>query len=291
MYVHTILPTKKSAILLPSYLVQNEMTMKTGNKFLGTIFYCPQNPSGFNCFDPEIPGSLTGLIQQILSSTNDYVLLFATDDYPTKLDYREMADFQGIDRVLIVHIGQSQPPVDKDFQLDASIFEPYFQKVEPPSKKRWLLSVDVEEKAQESPLKKQKIEEPSSVKESGFIPLLSPSEGSRTPTHPSNFWEEKDITKFAWTEEILPDHIEKLPAYKIHGISEIKNIPVPTTSKSHMICSYMNGKIYMNQKTMIQKSDFKKISELIASKTGRKVYAFNKIVGYYETEKMIYHHY
>jgi len=291
MYIHTILPTKKSAILIPYYLVQNEMTMKTGNQFSGTIFYCPENPSGFNCFDPAVPGSVIRLIEQILLSTNDYILLFATDDYPTKLDYSEMACFKGIDRVLIVHIGQSQPPVDKDFQLDASIFEKYFQKAEPPPKKRWLLSVDVEEKEQESPFKKQKTEQLSSDKESGFIPLLSPSEGSRTPTHPSNFWEEKDITKFAWTEEIMPNHIEKLPAYKIHGISEIKNIPVPTTSKSHMICSYMNGKIYMNQKTMIQKADYKKMTELIASRIGRKVYAFNRIVGYYDTEKMVYHHY
>jgi hypothetical protein len=53
----------------------------------------------------------------------------------------------------------------------------------------------------------------------------------------------------------------------------------------------MNGKIYMNQKTMIQKADYKKMTELIASRSGRKVYAFNRIVGYYDTEKMVYHHY
>ena len=271
MFIHTILPANKSKTLIPPELVQNEMIMKTGKRFLGTIFYCPQNPIGFNCFDPTIPGSRTGLIRQILSTTNDYVLLFTTDDYPTNFDYCEMASFEGITRVFIVHSGELQPPIHKDYQLDAYIFEPYFQKEEPPAKKRWLLSVDVEEEVEESPLKKQK------------IPLPSPSEGSRTPTHPSNFWEEKDITRIAWTEEIVPDYTEKLQPYKIHGISEIKNTPVPATSKSHMICSYPNGRIYMNQKTMIQKADYKKISELIASKTGRKVYAFNKIVGYYET--------
>ena len=288
MYIHAILSANKSTIQIPPELVQNEMIMKTGGeiRFLGTIFYCSQNPNGFNCFDPAIPGSRTGLIRQILSTTNDYVLLFTTDDFPTKLDYCEMANFEGIDRVFIVHSGELQPPIDKVFQLASYIFEPYFKKEEPPAKKRWLLSVDVEEKVHESPSKKQNIEQPSLV-----IPLLSPSEGSRTPTHPSNFWEEKDITRIAWTEEIFPDYTEKLQAYKIHGISEIKNTPVPAASKSHMICSYPNGRIYMNQKTMIQKSNFKKISELIASKTGRKVYAFNKIVGYYETEKMIYHHY
>ena len=279
MFIHTILPANKSKTLIPPELVQNEMIMKTGKRFLGTIFYCPQNPIGFNCFDPTIPGSRTGLIRQILSTTNDYVLLFTTDDYPTNFDYCEMASFVGITRVFIVHSGESQPPIHKDYQLDASVFEPYFQKEEPPAKERWLLSVDVEEEVEESPLKKQK------------IPLPSPSEGSRTPTHPSNFWEEKDITKIAWTEEIVPDYTEKLQAYKIHGISEIKNTPVPATSKSHMICSYPNGRIYMNQKTMIQKADYKKISQLIQSGIGRKVYAFNKIVGYYETEKMIYHHY
>jgi len=286
MFIHTILPANNSKTLIPTELVQNEMIMKTGKRFFGTIFYCPQNPIGFNCFDPTIPGSRTGLIRQILSTTNDYVLLFTTDDYPTNFDYCEMAIFEGITRVFIVHGGESQPPIHKDYQLDAYIFEPYFQKEEPPAKKRWLLSVDVEEKVQESPSKKQNIEELSSV-----IPLPSPSEGSRTPTHPSNFWEEKDITRIAWTEEIVPDYTEKLQPYKIHGISEIKNTPVPATSKSHMICSYPNGRIYMNQKTMIQKSDYKKISQLIQSGIGRKVYAFNKIVGYYETEKMIYHHY
>jgi hypothetical protein len=286
MFIHTILPVIKSTTPIPSELVQNEMIMKTGHRFLGTIFYCPQNPNGFNCYDPEIPGSRLGLIRQILSSTKDYVLLFTNDDYPTKLDYCEMADFEGIERVLIVHSGQSQPPIDKDFQLDAYIFEKYFQKDEPPPKKRWLLSVDVEEKVQEPSPKKQNIEQPSSV-----IPLLSPSEGSRTPTHPSNFWEERDITKIAWTEEIFPDPIQKLEAYKIHGIGEIKHIPVHITSKSPMICSYMNGKIYMNQRTKIQKTDYQKMTELIASRTGRKVYAFNKIVGYYDIEKMVYHYY
>jgi hypothetical protein len=191
-----------------------------------------------------------------------------------------MADFEGIERVLIVHSGQSQPPIHKDFQLGAYIFEKYFQKDEPPPKKRWLLSVDVEEKVQEPSPKKQNIEQPSSV-----IPLLSPSEGSRTPTHPSNFWEERDITKIAWTEEIFPDPIQKLEAYKIHGIGEIKHIPVHITSKSPMICSYMN------QRTKIQKTDYQKMTELIESRTCRKVYAFNKIVGYYDIEKMVYHYY
>jgi len=286
MFIHTILPANTSSTPIPPELVQNEMIMKTGNRFLGTIFYCAQNPIGFNCFDPAIPGSRTGLIRQILSTTNDYVLLFTTDDYPTNFDYYEMASFEEITRVFIVHSGESQPPIHKDYQLDAYVFHPYFQKQESPAKKRWLLSVDVEETVQDSPLKKQSIEQASSV-----VLLPSDREGSRTPTHPSNFWEEKDITKIAWTEEIFPDYTEKLQPYKIYGISEIKNSPVPASSKSHMICSYPNGRIYMNQKTMIQKSDFKKISELIASKTGRKVYAFNKIVGYYETEKMIYHHY
>ena len=286
MFIHTILPANKSKTQIPPELVQNEMIMKTGKRFLGTIFYCPQNPIGFNCYDPEIPGSRSGLIRQILSTTNDFVLLFTTDDYPTILDYSEMANFEGITRVFIVHSGESQPPIHKEYQLDAYIFERYFQKDEPAAKKRWLLSVDVGEEVEESPLKKQKIEQSSSD-----IPVISPSEGSRTPAHPSNFWEEKDITKIAWTEEIFPDYTEKLQPYKIHGISEIKYTPVPTSSKSHMICSYPNGRIYMNQKTMIQKADYKKISELIASKTGRKVYAFNRVVGYYETEKMIYHHY
>ena len=314
LYIHTILPKTISEIQVPFYLVQNEMTIKTGNKFSGTIFYCPENPRGFNCFNPEIPGSITGLIKQILLTTNDYVLLFTTDEYPTKLDYCEMANCQGIERVLIVHIGLFQSLIDKDFQLDASIFEQYFQKEEPSYKKRWLLSVDVEEKVEEFPSKKQRIEQPSSaipllsvdlekkvedfpstkhvtVQPSSAIPLLSPSEGSRrTSTRPSKFWEANDITKIAWTEEIFPDN-ENLSVYKIHGISEIKNVPVPPNSKSHMICSYVNGEIYMNQKTMIKKADYKKITELIAKNTGRRVYTLKKMVGYYDIEKMVYYHY
>jgi hypothetical protein len=117
------------------------------------------------------------------------------------------------------------------------------------------------------------------------------SEGRRTPSHPSNYWEEKDITKCSWSHEILPNHIEKLPAYKVYGISEIKNIPVSIDSKSHMICNYSSGKIYMNQKTRLQRSDYNKMTQLILSGCGRKVYSFNRVVGYYDTDKMVYHHY
>lgn len=306
MYVHTILPTKKSAILVPSYLVQNEMGMKIGKEFLGTIFYSPQNPSGFNTFDPTIRGSVIGLIQQILSTTNDYVLLFESGELLSKLDYYELGSFPGIDRVFIVNIGDYRSPIEKEFLIDFAIFEQYFKKDEPPVKKRWLLSVDVI--MDENSGKKQKFDEitpkersdtPSvevigsflGEKSSGFIPLLSPTEGKRTPYYSSNFWEEKDITKIAWTEEIIPDQKEKLPPYKIHGIQEIRNMPVPFSSKSHLICSYSNGNIYMNNKTRIQKSDYYKISEMISLNKGRKVYAFNKIVGYYDTVNMVYHHY
>lgn len=165
------------------------------------------------------------------------------------------------------------------------------------------------EKEDESFAKKQKIETPTSVKiltpqfkvnlspAQTPVPLATPvstpgSEGGRrTPTHPSNYWDEKDITKCAWSKEILPNHIEKLPAYTVYGITEIKNIPVPIDSKSHMICNYSNGKIYMNQKTKFQRSDFNKMTLLIQSGTGRKVYAFNRVVGYYETDRMVYYHY
>jgi len=227
-----------------------------------------------------------------------------------------MADIPGIDRVFIVNVGESSSPIDKDYQLDASIFAQYFKKEEPLAKKKWLLSVDVKaEKEDEPAAKKQKIETPTSVKiltpkfkvnlspGQSQVPLPSPvhlpspvstpgsERGRRTPSHPSNYWEEKDITKCAWSQEILPNHIEKLPAYKVYGITEIKNIPVPADSKSHMICNYSNGKIYMNQRTRLQRSDFSKMSQLIQSGIGRKVYAFNRVVGYYETDRMVYHHY
>ena len=297
MFVHTILPTKRSSILLPSILVKSEMSKRTGKKFSGTIFYCPENPNGYNIIDPKIEGSIVGLIQQILCFTPDYVLLFETPELISKEDYKEMADIPGIDRVFIVNIGQSTAPVAKDYQLDSSIFIQYFKKEEPTSKKRWLLTVDVKhEKEEESSIKKLKIE-PTSYDKIFSSPVTTPvstpnSEGGRrTPTHPSNYWDEKDITKCAWSQEILPNHIEKLPAYKVYGITEIKNIPVPIDSKSHMICNYSNGKIYMNQKTKFQRSDFNKMTQLILSGCGRKVYLFNRVVGYYESDRMVYHHY
>jgi hypothetical protein len=310
MYIHTILPTYKSSIVLPSHLVKSEMTKKIGIKFSGTIYYCPENQNGFNYFDPKVEGALVGLIQQILLTTNDYILLFENEDIISKNDYHDMSDIPGIERVFIVNIGQSIVQVDNDFQLDASIFSQYFQKDKSVSKKRWLLSVNVKSE-DDLPLKKQKNEVctpvtvPVSTHVSTFVkipvtestrvssqPSTPGSEGGRrTPTHPSNYWEEKDITRCAWSQEILPNHIEKLPAYKVYGISEIKNIPVPVDSKSHMICNYSNGKIYMNQKTQFERSDFSKMSQLILSGCGRKVYSFNRVVGYYETDKMLYHHY
>jgi len=297
MIIQTILPTKLSASLLPSSLVQSEMKKQTGKIFSGTIYHCPENPDGYNIIDTKIPGALVGLIQQILCFTSDYILLFETPELISKEDYKEMADIPGIDRVFIVNIGSSATPVDKDYQLDSSIFAQYFKKEEPTSKKRWLLTVDVKhEKEEESSIKKLKIE-PTSYDKIFSSPVPTPvstpgSEGGRrTPTHPSNYWEEKDITRCGWCQEILPNHIEKLPAYKVYGISEIKNIPVPVDSKSHMICNYSNGKIYMNQKTQFERSDFSKMSQLILSGCGRKVYSFNRVVGYYETDKMLYHHY
>ena len=296
MFVHTILPTKRSSILLPSILVKSEMSKRTGKKFSGTIFYCPENPNGYNIIDPKIEGSIVGLIQQILCFTSDYILLFETPELISKEDYKEMADIPGIDRVFIVNIGQSTAPVAKDYQLDSSIFIQYFKKEEPTSKKRWLLTIDVKTEKDEPVSKKQKIE-PTSSDKTTFTPVPTPvstpgSEGGRrTPSHPSNYWEEKDITRCGWSQEILPNHIEKLPAYKVYGISEIKNIPVPIDSRSHMICNYSNGKIYMNQRTKLQRSNFEKMTQLILSGCGRKVYAFNRVVGYYETDKMLYHHY
>lgn len=294
MFVHTILPTKRSSILLPSILVKSEMSKRTGKKFSGTIFYCPENPNGYNIIDPKIDGAIVSLIQQILCFTSDYILLFETPELITKEDYKEMADIPGIDRVFIVNIGQSIAPVNKDYQLDASIFAEYFKKEEITPKKRWLLTVDVKpEKEDEPGSKKQKILAPLPFQPQVSTPVSTPGSegGRRTPSHPSNYWEEKDITRYAWSQEILPNHIEKLPAYKVYGISEIKNIPVPIDSKSHMICNYSNGKIYMNQRTTFQRSNFDKMTQLIQSGRGRKVYAFNRVVGYYETEKMIYHHY
>ena len=296
MIIQTILPTKRSSILLPTSLVQSEMTKRTGIKFSGTIYHCPENYGGYTIIDPKIDGAVVGLIQQILCFTPDYVLLFETPEFISKDDYKEMADIPGIDRVFIVNVGESQSPIDKEFQLDASIFAQYFKKEDPTPKKRWLLSVDVKTEKEDKPVvKKQKIETPSPAQTP--VPLPTPvstpgSEGGRrTPTHPSNYWEEKDITKCAWSLEILPNHIEKLPTYKVYGISEIKNIPVPIDSKSHMICNYSNGKIYMNQRTTFQRSDFNKMTQLILSGRGRKVYAFNRVVGYHETDRMVYHHY
>jgi hypothetical protein len=303
MIIQTILPTKRSSILLPTSLVQSEMTKRTGIKFSGTIYHCPENPDGYNIIDPKIDGAIVRLIQQILCFTPDYVLLFETPDFISKEDYKEMADIPGIDRVFIVNVGENQSPIDKEFQLDASIFAQYFKKDEQVAKKRWLLSVDVKPEIDPA-AKKQKIETPTSAKVNSLFapvpatpPLQTPvstpgSEGGRrTPSHPSNHWREDDITKCAWSHEILPNHIEKLPAYKVYGISEIKNIPVPADSRSHMICNYSNGKIYMNQRTTFQRSDFNKMTQLILSDRGRKVYLSNRVVGYYETDKMMYHHY
>jgi len=294
MIIQTILPTKRSSILPPTSLVQSEMTKRTGIKFSGTIYHCPENPDGYNIIDPKIDGAIVRLIQQILCFTPDYVLLFETPDLISKDDYKEMAEIPGIDRVFIVNVGESQSPIDKEFQLDASIFAQYFKKSEQIPKKRWLISVDVKPEKEDEPApKKQKILTPLPIPSQVSTPVSTPGSegGRRTPSHPSNYWEEKDITKCAWSQEILPNHIEKLPAYKVYGISEIKNIPVPADSKSHMICNYSNGKIYMNQRTRFQRSDFNKMSQLIQSGTGRKVYAFNRVVGYYETNRMVYHHY
>lgn len=305
MYVHTIFPTKRSSILVPTSLVQSEMTKRTGKKFSGTIYHCPENPCGYNILDPKIDGAVVGLIQQILCFTSDYILIFETPELISKEDYKEMADIPGIDRVFIVNIEQSPSLVSKDFQLDSSIFAQYFKKSESTPKKRWLLTVDVKtEKSDEPASKKQKIGiTPPTQVNSLFAPvpatppLQTPistpgSEGGRrTPSYPSNYWEEKDITGCGWSQEILPNHIEKLPAYKVYGITEIKNIPVPIDSKSHMISNYSNGKIYMNQRTRLQRSDYNKMTQLILSDSGRKVYAFNRVVGYYETDKMVYHHY
>lgn len=294
MIIQTILPTKRSSILLPTSLVQSEMTKRTGIKFSGTIYHCPENPDGYNIIDPKIDGAIVGLIQQILCFTPDYVLLFETPEFISKEDYIEMADIPGIDRVFIVNVGESSSYVDKEFQLDASIFAQYFKKDEPVAKKRWLLSVDVKQENEDEPVaKKQKILAPLPFQPQVSTPVSTPGSegGRRTPTHSSNYWEEKDITKCAWSQEILPNHIEKLPAYTIYGITEIKNIPVPVDSKSHMICNYSNGKIYMNQRTRLQRSDFRKISQLIQTGTGRKVYSFNRVVGYYDTDRMVYHHY
>ena len=158
MFVHTILPTKRSSILLPSILVKSEMSKRTGKKFSGTIFYCPENPNGYNIIDPKIEGSIVGLIQQILCFTSDYILLFETPELISKEDYKEMADIPGIDRVFIVNIGQSTAPVAKDYQLDSSIFVQYFKKEEPTSKKRWLLTGEVKTEKDEPVPKKHKIE-------------------------------------------------------------------------------------------------------------------------------------
>ena len=296
MIIQTILPNKLSSCLLPPSLVQSEMTKKTGKNFSGTIYHCPENPDGYNIINPKTPGAIVGLIQQILCFSDDYILIFETPELISNDDYKEMADIPGIDRVFIVNIGDSITPVDKEYQLCSSIFSQYFKKDVLPAKKRWLLSVDVNAEKDEQPVpKKNKSETPTSTKilTPKFKALPSPvSEGGRrTPSHPSNYWEEKDITRCAWSQEILPNHIEKLPAYKVYGISEIKNIPVPIDSRSHMICNYSNGKIYMNQRTKFERSDFNKMTQLILSGKGRKVYAFNRVVGYYETDKMLYHHY
>ena len=96
MIIQTILPTKRSSILLPTSLVQSEMTKRTGIKFSGTIYHCPENPSGHNIIDLKIDGAVVGLIQQILCFTPDYVLLFETPDFISKEDYKEMADIPGI---------------------------------------------------------------------------------------------------------------------------------------------------------------------------------------------------
>ena len=113
MIIQTILPTKRSSILLPTSLVQSEMTKRTGIKFSGTIYHCPENPDGYNSIDPKIDGAVVGLIQQILCFTPDYVLLFEIPEFISKEDYKEMADIPGIDRVFIVNVGESQSPIDK----------------------------------------------------------------------------------------------------------------------------------------------------------------------------------
>jgi len=159
MIIHTILPTNLSSRLLPSSLVQSEMTKRTGKNFSGTIFHCPENSDGYNIINPKIPGAIVGLIQQILCFTDDYILIFETPELISKDDYKEMADIPGIDRVFIVNIGDSFTPVDKEYQLDSSIFSQYFEKEALPVKKRWLLTVDVKpEKEEQSLSKKQKIE-------------------------------------------------------------------------------------------------------------------------------------
>jgi len=360
MFAHVILPTK-NGIQIPSFLLAQEILLRSGKNVLGTIFYCPENPGGFNCFDPKIPGSTIGLIRQILSSTmNDSVVLFTTDDFPTQNDYEDISKISEIYRVVVVHIGKNPSPVDKEFQLNSKLFEKYFEKSDISSKKRWLSSPDDEitsskkQKVDEKDIKiserflaaggdrfakfperplavggdrfakfpfkkipEIKIPEYSSGFPSGFpsgiqrgspsdskswkttvdskgeskndfLPLLSPLEGTRTPPFQLQMkWDEKDI-KIAWVEKISP---EKMPAYMVHGINQIKDAPVSPYAKSPLICCFNNGNLYMNQYSKIRVADFQKVDDLVKSGMAKYIYVNHLIVGCYEFERMIFHHY
>ena len=339
MFAHVILPTK-DGIQIPSFLLAQEILLQSSKNVLGTIFYCPENPSGFNCFNPKIPGSTIGLIRQILSSTmNDSVVLFTTDDFPTQNDYEDISKISEIYRVVVVHIGKNPSPVDQEFQLNSKLFEKYFERSDTSSKKRWLSSTDDEitsskkQKVDDIPLSDKKdtkiperslaagggdrfakfpfkkipeikIPEYSSGFPSGFsnvfqggshseskndfLPLLSPLEGTRTPPFQLQMkWDEKDI-KIAWVEKISP---EKMPAYMVHGINQIKDSPVSPYTKSPLICCFNNGNLYINQYSKIRVADFQKVDDLVKSGMAKYIYVNHLIVGCYEFERMIFHHY
>jgi hypothetical protein len=348
MFVHVILPTK-DGIQIPSFLIAQEIILRSGKNVLGTNFYCPENPGGFNCFDPKIPGSTIGLIRQILLSTmNDLIVLFTTDDFPTQNDYKEISKISEINRVLVVHIGKNLSPVDKEFQLNSKPFEKYFEKSDESSKKRWLSSQDEitsfkKQKVDDIPLsqsdkKNTKIPErplaaggdriakfpfkkipeikipeyssgfpsgfpsgkttrdsnkessfvPSGEFKNDFLPLLSPLEGTKTPPFQSQMkWDEKDL-KIAWVEKISP---EKMPPYTVHGINQIKDVPVSPYTKSPLICCFNNGSLYLNQNSKIRLADFQKVDDLVKSGMAKYIYVNYLIVGCYEIERMIFHHY
>jgi hypothetical protein len=339
MFAHVILPTKEG-IQIPSFLIAQEFLLRSGMNVLGTNFYCPENPCGFNCFDPKIAGSTIGLIRQILlSNMSDSVVLFTTDDFPTQNDYKEISKISEINRVLIVHIGKNPSPVDKEFQLNSKPFKKYFEESDESSKKRWLSSQEDEitsskkQKVDDIPLSDKKdtkiperslaagggdrfakfpfkkipeikIPEYSSGFPSGFsnvfqggshseskndfLPLLSPLEGTRTPPFQLQMkWDEKDI-KIAWVEKISP---EKMPAYMVHGINQIKDSPVSPYTKSPLICCFNNGNLYINQYSKIRVADFQKVDDLVKSGMAKYIYVNHLIVGCYEFERMIFHHY
>jgi hypothetical protein len=356
MFAHVILPTQEG-IQIPSFLIAQEFLLRSGKNVLGTNFYCPENPCGFNCFDPKIPGSTIGLIRQILlSNMSDSIVLFTTDNFPTQNDYKEISKISEINRVLIVHIGKNPSPVDKEFQLNSKPFKKYFEKSDESSKKRWLICHEDEftsskkQKVDDIPLsdkKDTKIPEhplaagggdrfakfpfkkipeikipeyssgfpsgfsnvfqrgspsenttrdskrestfvPTGESKNDFLPLLSPLEGTRTPPFQLQMkWNEKDI-KIAWVEKISP---EKMPAYMVHGINQIKDVPVSPYAKSPLICCFNNGNLYLNQYSKIRVADFQKVDDLVKSGMAKYIYVNHLIVGCYEFERMIFHHY